>query len=284
MSIDTTLQSFQTDVIDASMEVPVLVDFWAEWCGPCKALGPVLEKLEKDYGGRFKLVKVDTEKEQQLAQHFRIRSIPTVYAFVGGQPADQFQGALPEGKLREFIDRLMPNPADVELELAMTALDKGDQAAASEHAQKAIALDPGNANARLIYAQLLLAGQDPKAAMVQIDALPAAARQDPQVAGLIQQIQAAIEAARAPVPTALIDKVSQAPDDLAARMELAEYWVSYKEWEKALEQLLEVVQRDRSWSDDAGRRRMIEVFELASSQPQLVSQWRRKLGGALNVR
>ena len=284
MSIDTTLQSFQTDVIDASMEVPVLVDFWAEWCGPCKALGPVLEKLEKDYGGRFKLVKVDTEKEQQLAQHFRIRSIPTVYAFVGGQPADQFQGALPEGKLREFIDRLMPNPADVELELAMTALDKGDQAAASEHAQKAIALDPGNANARLIYAQLLLAGQDPKAAMVQIDALPAAARQDPQVAGLIQQIQAAIEAARAPVPTALIDKVSQAPDDLAARMELAEYWVGYKEWEKALEQLLEVVQRDRSWSDDAGRRRMIEVFELASSQPQLVSQWRRKLGGALNVR
>ena len=284
MSIDTTLQSFQTDVIDASMEVPVLVDFWAEWCGPCKALGPVLEKLEKDYGGRFKLVKVDTEKEQQLAQHFRIRSIPTVYAFVGGQPADQFQGALPEGKLREFIDRLMPNPADVELELAMTALDKGDQAAASEHAQKAIALDPGNANARLIYAQLLLAGQDPKAAMVQIDALPAAARQDPQVAGLIQQIQAAIEAARAPVPTALIDKVSQAPDDLAARMELAEYWVSYKEWEKALEQLLEVVQRDRSWSDDAGRRRMIEVFDLASTQPQLVSQWRRKLGGALNVR
>ncbi len=284
MSIDTTLQSFQTDVIDASMEVPVLVDFWAEWCGPCKALGPVLEKLEKDYGGRFKLVKVDTEKEQQLAQHFRIRSIPTVYAFVGGQPADQFQGALPEGKLREFIDRLMPNPADVELELAMTALDKGDQAAASEHAQKAIALDPGNANARLIYAQLLLAGQDPKAAMVQIDALPAAARQDPQVAGLIQQIQAAIEAARAPVPTALIDKVSQAPDDLAARMELAEYWVGYKEWEKALEQLLEVVQRDRSWSDDAGRRRMIEVFDLASTQPQLVSQWRRKLGGALNVR
>ena len=284
MSTDTTLQSFQTDVIDASMDVPVLVDFWAEWCGPCKALGPVLEKLEKDYGGRFKLVKVDTEKEQQLAQHFRIRSIPAVYAFVGGRPVDQFQGALPEGKLREFIDRLMPNPADIELEQAMAALDKGDQAAASDHARKAIALDPANVNARLIHAQLLLADQDPKAAMAQVEALPAAARQDPQVAGLVRQIQAAIDAAKAPEPTALLDRVAQAPDDLAARMELAEYWIGYKEWERAFEQLLEVVLRDRSYDDDAGRRRMVEAFDLAASQPQLVSQWRRKLGGALNVR
>lgn len=284
MSIDTTLQNFQTDVIDASMEVPVLVDFWAEWCGPCKALGPVLEKLEKDYGGRFRLVKVDTEKEQQLAQHFRIRSIPAVYAFVGGQPVDQFQGALPEGKLREFIDRLMPNPADIEFEQAMTALDSGDQAAASSHVQKAIALDPANASARLLYAQLLLAGQDPKAAMTQVEALPAAARSDPQVAALVEQIKAAIDAARAPEPTALLARVAAAPDDLAARLELAEYWVGFKEWEKAFEQLLEVVLRDRSFGDDAGRRRMVEVFDLASTQPQLVAQWRRRLGGALNVR
>lgn len=284
MSIDTTLQNFQTDVIDASMEVPVLVDFWAEWCGPCKALGPVLEKLEKDYGGRFRLVKVDTEKEQQLAQHFRIRSIPAVYAFVGGQPVDQFQGALPEGKLREFIDRLMPNPADIEFEQAMTALDSGDQAAASSHVQKAIALDPANASARLLYAQLLLAGQDPKAAMTQVEALPAAARSDPQVAALVEQIKAAIDAARAPEPTALLARVAAAPDDLAARLELAEYWIGFKEWEKAFEQLLEVVLRDRSFGDDAGRRRMVEVFDLASTQPQLVAQWRRRLGGALNVR
>ena len=97
MSTDTTFQTFQADVIDASMQVPVLVDFWAPWCGPCKSLGPMLEKLEQAYGGRFKLVKIDTDAEQQLAQHFRIKSIPTVYAFVGGQPVDQFQGALPEG-------------------------------------------------------------------------------------------------------------------------------------------------------------------------------------------
>jgi putative thioredoxin len=284
MSTDTTLKTFQADVIDASMEVPVLVDFWAPWCGPCKTLGPMLEKLEQAYGGRFKLVKVDTDAEQQLAQHFRIRSIPTVFAFVGGQPADQFQGALPEGKLREFIDRLMPNPSDVELEQAGAALDRGDQAAATEHAKKAIALDPSNDSARLLYAQLLLAAGEPAAAQGQLDALSAQAKADPQVTGLMQQVAAAVEAAKPPSPDALLARVHANPADLQARLELAEYWIEYKEWAPALEQLLEIVQRDRAFHDDVGRKRMVQVFELAAAQPQLVSEWRRKLGGALNVR
>jgi putative thioredoxin len=284
MSTDTTLKTFQADVIDASMQVPVLVDFWAPWCGPCKSLGPMLEKLEQAYGGRFKLVKVDTDAEQQLAQHFRIRSIPTVFAFVGGQPVDQFQGALPEGQLREFIDRLMPNPSDIELEQAGAALDRGDTAAATEHAKKAIALDPSNDSARLLYAQLLLADGDAAAAQGQLDALSEAAKADPQVADLMAQVAGAAEAAKPPVPHELASRVAANPGDLAARLELAEYWIEFKDWPQALEQLLEIVQRDRAFQEDIGRKRMVQVFELASAQPQLVSEWRRRLGAALNVR
>jgi putative thioredoxin len=284
MSTDSTIQTFKADVIDASMQQPVLVDFWAPWCGPCKTLGPLLEKLEQAYGGRFKLVKVDTDAEQQLAQHFQIRSIPTVFAFVNGQPVDQFQGALPEGKLREFIDRLMPNPSDIELDQAGAALDRGDTAAAMDHARKALALDPANDSARLLYGQLLMAEQDPAAAQAQFEALSAQAKADPQVADLMAQAAQAVEASKPPTPTTLLTRVVEAPQDLAARLELAEYYIGFKDWEPALEQLVEIVQRDRAFQEDIGRRRMVEVFDLAASQPQIVSHWRRRLGAALNVR
>jgi len=284
MSTDSTIQTYKADVIDASMQQPVLVDFWAPWCGPCKTLGPLLEKLEQAYGGRFKLVKVDTDAEQQLAQHFQIRSIPTVFAFVNGQPVDQFQGALPEGKLREFIDRLMPNPSDIELDQAGAALDRGDTAAAMDHARKALALDPANDSARLLYGQLLMAEQDPAAAQAQFEALSAQAKADPQVAALMAQAAQAVEASKPPTPTQLLTRVVEAPQDLAARLELAEYYIGFKDWEPALEQLVEIVQRDRAFQEDIGRRRMVEVFDLAASQPQIVSHWRRRLGAALNVR
>ncbi|MEN9313675.1 MAG: thioredoxin [Pseudomonadota bacterium] len=279
--IDTTIETFQADVIDASMQVPVLVDFWAPWCGPCKTLGPVLEKLETQYGGRFRLVKVNTEEQQQLAAHFRIRSIPTVFAVVGGRPVDQFQGALPEGQVREFIDRLMPNPSDLELDAALQALERGDRAAATESLKKALALDPSNDTARMTYAQVLLEADDAAAAKAQLELLSPVAKQDAHVQALAAQIEAMLKESALPPAPELEARIAANPADLEARLELAQHCIAHKAWEPALEQLLEIVRKDRAFGDDIGRKTMIQVFDLAASQPQLVSAWRRKLSASL---
>src|SRR5262245_54561135 len=154
--IDTTQDRFTSDVIDASHDVPVLVDFWAPWCGPCRVLGPMLEKLERDYDGRFRLVKVDSDQNQQLSAQFGVRSIPYVVAFVDGKPVNAFVGALPESQLRAFIDKVIPDPSEIQRRKAARLLAAGDAAGAASSLRSAIALDPENDLARLELANLLL--------------------------------------------------------------------------------------------------------------------------------
>jgi putative thioredoxin len=282
--MDTTLATFENDVIVASQQAPVIVDFWAPWCGPCKTLGPMLEKLEADYNGAFRLVKVNSDENPELAQHFNIRSIPFVVAFVDGQPVDQFVGVLPESQLRAFIDNLLPNPAESERRAAFVALDEGRRDDAYAHLQTALAYDPGYDDARLDRIELLIEDKRVDDARAELERVSPKIAQgiDSRYNAIKTQLDAVEVVAELPPPEELSDKIERDPADLEARFDLANWLIAEKRYEPALEQLFEIVVRDRAFKEDVGRKTMLSVFDLASSRPELVSAWRRKLSAALN--
>lgn len=264
--IDVTLENFETEVIAASMTQPVLVDFWATWCGPCKVIGPILEKLEADYAGRFKLVKIDSDQEQQLAAAFGIRSIPTCILLMNGQPVDGFMGALPEGKVREFLDKHLP-PADEagpeELEEEQPPLDAQGQL---EQLQHAVATNPADDDARFHYVQaLLLAGRldEAKAAFA-----PAA----PKAAGLrrLESLQRIIEAtefaAKQGAPAQAVAgfdaRIAAGKRDFEARFGKAQVLAGQRRWTEAMDELLEILMRDKAWNEDAARKTYIAILDL----------------------
>ncbi|KAK47540.1 thioredoxin [Caballeronia jiangsuensis] len=282
--MDTTLATFEHDVINASMLAPVLVDFWAPWCGPCKTLGPMLEKLEAEAAGKWKLVKVNVDENQELAAHFQVRSIPHVVAFADGRPVDQFIGVLSEGQLREFLDRLVPDGADAERHAAQNAWAAGNRKQAIDTIKAALALDPGYDDARLDLIEWLIAERRIDEAKEEDKLLSPKTTQgiDARYNALKTELDAADAAADLPPADALIDAVNANPDDLDARFALANRLIAGRDYGGALEHLLAIVVRDRAFMDDVGRKTMLSVFELAANQPDLVSQWRRKLSAAIN--
>jgi putative thioredoxin len=279
--IDTTLSSFERDVIEASMEVPVLVDFWAPWCGPCKTLGPMLERLEREYGGRWKLVKVNSDINPELVASFNLKSIPYAVAFVDGNAVAQFMGAQPEAYVRAFLDRIIPNPGQLEHRAAREAMVLGQHSVAEDLLKNAIALDPANDGARIDMIRLLLDRGDIGNARAHFALLSPRAEQQSNYSTVKARMDAVEMAATLPPADVLERRVRIDGNDLRARLELAELHIAHQEYAPALEQLLEIARRDRAFDDDIGRRKMVEVFDIAADQAELVAEYRVKLSAIL---
>ncbi|MBS0318236.1 MAG: tetratricopeptide repeat protein [Proteobacteria bacterium] len=272
--IDITLENFQAELVDASKAQPVLLDIWAEWCGPCKQLGPVLEKLEADYGGRFALAKLDADKVPQLAQQlsemFGVRSIPFCVLFDAGQPVDGFVGALPEAEVRSFLDKHVASAEEAEAEAAgaeaQEALDEGDASSALEKLQYAVATDPSNDDARFDYVRLLLTqGQvdEARAAFEPVAPKAAAVRRFDALQRWFDAIDNVASSADKTGALAGFDaKIAANRRDFAARFGRAQVLIAEQRWTDALDELLEILMRDKSWSDELARKTFIAVLEI----------------------
>ncbi len=270
--IDISLQNFEADLINSSMQQPVLLDIWAPWCGPCKSLGPVLEKLEVAYAGRFKLAKLNSDDQPeiagQLSQVFGVRSIPFCVLFKGGQPVDGFVGALPEGEVRKFLDKHVPSAeevaADEEVLHAEELLAEGDTASALERLQEAVAINPSNDAARYDYLRALLnAGRLDDARRVY-EPVAAKVIPDARLSACGHWLDASEKAQHARSPQALAEAIAANKRDFEARFELAQTHFAAQRFTEAMDELLEIIMRDKSWNDERARKAYVAILELMS--------------------
>ena len=265
--IDVTLANFQEEVITASMTTPVLVDFWAPWCGPCKSLGPILEKVEAAYAGRFKLVKIDSDQEQQLGEAFGIRSVPTCILVVNGQPVDGFTGALTEGKIKEFLDKHLPPVVEEtpELDAVEPIIDTRPEAVL-QRLEQAVAANPLDDNARFDYVKHLLSlgrEDDAKIAFAPVIAQTGTVRRFDSLKRWMDAID--FIATTAYTTSAKVDsdiKIAANKRDFDARFDKARWLMAGQRWTDALDELLEILMRDKAWQDGLARKTYIAVLDI----------------------
>jgi putative thioredoxin len=282
---ETTTQAFVKDVIEESKRQPVLIDFWAPWCGPCKQLTPVLEKVVRAAKGKVKLVKMNIDEHPAIPGQMGIQSIPAVIAFVNGQPADGFMGALPESQVTAFIERLtrdkLGGAAQDLLKEAEAALAKGNPAGAAEIYAELLAEEPGNVPALAGLARAYFETGAPDRAKQVLAQVPEQKRNDPAVAAVRSAIELAEQAQALGPVSELEQKVAANPLDHQARFDLALALNSKGEREQALDHLLEIVRRDRKWNDDGARKQLVQLFEAWGPTDEATVSGRRRLSSIL---
>lgn len=278
--IDVTTETFEADVLQQSLQTPVLVDFWATWCGPCKSLGPVLEKLAGEYGGAFVLAKVDVDKEQQIAAAFQIRSVPTVFLLVGGQPVDAFQGALPEGQLRQFLQQHGIEPLAVDAGAEPAELAPPDPHAEVLRLRQAVQAGPDQDELKLDLALALLRTGAAAEAEQLLDALPANLATDERTVRARARLGFAALLKDAPPPAVLERAIATDPGDLKARHLLAVHHLVGGDAAAGLEQLIEMLRRDRGYEDGLAKKALIDAFRVVEDE-DLVGRYRRKMASLL---
>ena len=283
---ESNTQNFMRDVIEPSRQQPVIVDFWAPWCGPCKQLGPALEKVVKQANGKVRMVKINIDENPQLAQQMRIQSIPAVFAFVNGQPVDGFMGALPESQLKQFVDRLggqgsMAEEIEAALTDARAAFDAGDVQAAAQIFAQVLQADRENIGAIAGLVRCQIALQDLENAQATLALVPPAKVNDPEILSVTAQLELALNPVDLSEIGQLKTRIERDPDDFQARIDLAVLLNGAGERAEATDQLIYVIKKMRNWNDEAARKQLVKFFEAWGPKDEFTLAGRRKLSSVL---